>query len=106
MNQWRSPTAERLYRKHTGVAVRSAGTRRAARRTVSAKDIDWADMICVMEDSHASRLRSDYRGAMCHKPLFVLDIPDDYMLMDPALVDLLETAMGPIIQQALDKSTF
>jgi len=43
---------------------------------------------------------------MRYKPLFVLDIPDDYMFMDPALVDLLETAMGPIIQQALDKSTF
>ncbi len=97
MNKWRSPTAERIYRNHSGIAVRSAGTRSAAKRTVSAKDIDWADVVCVMEDSHKSRLRSDFRGAMRSKMLYVLDIPDDYVFMDPELVAILNATLDPII---------
>ena len=34
-NQWRSPTAEQVYRKHPLLAVRSAGTSLNARRKVS-----------------------------------------------------------------------
>ena len=48
-NQWRSPTGELVYRKTPGVTVCSAGTSPRARRTVSAKDITWADRIFVME---------------------------------------------------------
>jgi predicted protein tyrosine phosphatase len=34
-NQWRSPTAEALYRKHPSLAVRSAGTSSSARHQLS-----------------------------------------------------------------------
>jgi len=98
MNQWRSPTAERIYRKHDGIAVRSAGTRKAARKTVSATDIEWADIICVMEESHSARLRSDFRNLLGHIDVYVLDIPDDYGFMDPELVLLLQGAVDPIIE--------
>ncbi|WP_440054531.1 hypothetical protein ACSLBF_17040 [Pseudoalteromonas sp. T1lg65] len=46
-NQWRSPTAERVWRNHPGIEVRSAGTSAKAKRAVSKKDIVWADKILV-----------------------------------------------------------
>jgi len=99
-NQWRSPTAEAIYRKAPGLAVRSAGTARAARRQVKLTDIRWADLILVMEDKHASRLRAEFRQDLRHKALHVLDIPDDYGFMDPELVDLLGSVVDPLIDAA------
>ena len=47
-NQWRSPTAERVFRAYPNVQTRSAGTSPNARHTVSIRDIQWADKILVM----------------------------------------------------------
>ena len=38
-NQWRSPTAETIWRKDPNFLVRSAGTASSARHTVSDADI-------------------------------------------------------------------
>lgn len=55
-NQWRSPTAETVFRRYPNVQARSAGTSPNARHTVSIDDIAWADKIFVMEQKHKSRL--------------------------------------------------
>ncbi len=89
-NQWRSPTAEALFRKDPLFSARSAGTSRSARHTVSVKDIDWADIIFVMEEKHKSRFKADLRRVLEHKLLHVVDIPDDYHFMDPELIKILE----------------
>jgi hypothetical protein len=60
-NQWRSPTAEAIWRKHPLLAVRSAGTSPNARRKVSVADIRWADVIFVMEEKHKSRLVAEFK---------------------------------------------
>ncbi|MEO1524527.1 MAG: phosphotyrosine protein phosphatase [Planctomycetota bacterium] len=86
MNQWRSPTAEQVFRDHPGVQTRSRGTNRKARRTVTASDLDWCDVVFVMEDKHRRRLEDDFPESLENKPLHVLDIPDDYQYMDPELV--------------------
>ena len=59
-NQWRSPTAEKIYSRDDRVNARSAGTSPRARRTVNAKDIEWASTIFVMEYKHRERLKADY----------------------------------------------
>jgi len=97
MNKWRSPTAEKVFRRVETVSTRSAGTSRKARRQITIQDIRWADIICVMEYKHLSRLRGDYRGELLHKEVHVLDIPDDYQFMDPDLVELLLNSVNPII---------
>ena len=98
MNKWRSPTAEHLYRNHPGIDVRSAGTSHKARRTVSYKDMKWADIICVMETKHCNKLKADFRELMNYKELHVLDIEDNYRYMDTELIELLKYAVDPIIQ--------
>ena len=97
MNKWRSPTAEKLFQLAGNVSVRSAGTSRKARRPITVQDIKWADVICVMENKHLSRLRGDFRGELRYKEVHVLDIPDDYKFMDPDLIEVLLSSIKPII---------
>ena len=96
-NQWRSPTGEQVWRRHPGVNAHSAGTSAGARRVVSADDLAWADVVLVMEDKHKSRLLAEYRALLQHKPLHVLDIPDDYKYMDPELVELLGEPVADLL---------
>jgi predicted protein tyrosine phosphatase len=96
-NQWRSPTAERVWQGHPLLSVRSAGTSPSARRRVSASDIAWADVILVMEEKHRSRLVSEYADLLDGKAVHVLGIPDDYRYMDPELVDELTSPVAAIL---------
>lgn len=96
-NQWRSPTAEQIWRRQPGLSVRSAGTSPAARHPVSSADLAWADVIFAMEEKHKSRLLAEHRHLIAGKPIHVLDIADDYRYMDPELVTQLQTAVAAIL---------
>jgi predicted protein tyrosine phosphatase len=97
-NQWRSPTAEQIWRKHPLLSVRSAGTSPSARRTISEDDVRWADVIFVMEEKHKSRLVAEFTSLIKNKPVHVLDIPDEYKYMDPELVEQLEQSVGALLE--------
>ncbi|MCP5161220.1 MAG: phosphotyrosine protein phosphatase [Hahellaceae bacterium] len=101
-NQWRSPTAEQIWRKRAGYHSRSAGTSPNARKTVSSADIRWADYIFVMEKKHKNRLQAEFTRLLDHKPLYVLDIPDEYKYMDPDLVAELECKVSGILSDELN----
>jgi len=92
-NQWRSPTAEKIYSRDPRVNVRSAGTSPRAKRTVNAKDLQWADLIFVMEYKHKDRLKAEYNRVLQYKKIIVLDISDDYLYMDEELVEVLEESI-------------
>lgn len=96
-NQWRSPTAEAIFRNRADLNVRSAGTRATARRTVNAGDIRWADHILVMEYEHKDRLKDKFAQELARKKIHVLDIPDDFQFMDPDLVTLIELRVGMVL---------
>lgn len=96
-NQWRSPTAEAIFRKDNRLSVRSAGTGQGARRKISAKDIIWADIILVMEEKHKARIQADFRQSIMRTQIYVLDIPDIYQFMDAELIDVLKEACEPLI---------
>jgi predicted protein tyrosine phosphatase len=96
-NQWRSPTAEQIWRRHPQLLVRSGGTSPRARHTVSADDIRWADVILVMEEKHQSRLAANFGALLLHKRIHVLDIPDEYRYMDAELIEILQQSVGSIL---------
>ena len=96
-NQWRSPTAEHIFRRHPLMSVRSAGTSPNARHKVSADDIRWANVIFVIEEKHKSRLVADFSRWLDGKTIHVLDIPDEYKYMDPELVEQLEQSVNAIL---------
>ena len=98
-NQWRSPTAESLWRREPGFEARSAGTSPRARKTVGAADIRWADMIFVMEQKHKNRLKAEFDRLLEYKPLHVLNIPDEYQYMQPELIEELEAMVWPLLDE-------
>lgn len=86
-NKFRSLTAEKLFEGVPGYQVRSAGTQPDARIVVTEGHLGWADLIFVMEKSHLNRLRRKYPEALQGKRVITLQIPDDYVFMQPELVD-------------------
>jgi predicted protein tyrosine phosphatase len=93
-NQWRSPTAESLFKQHSRYEARSAGTENGARIKITAGHIGWADMIFCMEKKHADRLRERFPEELAGKPVITLRIPDNYRFMDPELIELLRTELS------------
>ena len=96
-NQWRSPTAEQMFKKHPVIVARSAGTSPKARHRISIDDVRWADAIMVMEDKHRDRIVAEFARLVEHTPIHVLDIPDEYAFMAPELVEVLEQTVEPLL---------
>ena len=103
-NQWRSPTAEAIYRDDERVSARSRGTTQAAVQPIRSSDIVWADVILVMENKHRQRILAQFPAEMKFKPMHVLDIPDDYRFMDAELIEWLKSATEPIINEILKQT--
>ena len=92
-NRLRSPTAEAVFAGWGDVETDSAGLDHDAVVQLSPEQVDWADIIFVMERSHRRRLNQKFRRWLDGKRVICLDIPDQYRLMQPELVErLLETA--------------
>ncbi|MEM0967193.1 MAG: phosphotyrosine protein phosphatase [Verrucomicrobiota bacterium] len=89
-NKLRSPTAENIFSERRGVEVDSAGLNNDAEVPLSPEQIEWADLILVMENTHRNRLNRKFRKHLAGKRIAVLGIPDDYDYMDPDLIKLLE----------------
>jgi predicted protein tyrosine phosphatase len=96
-NRWRSPTAEKLFDGRDGMQARSAGTEAGARIKVTAGHIGWADFIFVMEKKHLRRLREKYEAELTGKRVICLNIPDEYQLMQPELIQRLQAAVEPYL---------
>lgn len=93
-NKWRSPTAETIYSNHPHLDVRSAGISRSARRQIHSKDVNWAEIIFVMENKHKRYIHEHFQNQMGKKKIIVLDIPDDYQYMDIELISWLQDSVN------------
>ncbi|RQT38501.1 low molecular weight protein tyrosine phosphatase family protein [Burkholderia contaminans] len=97
-NRLRSPTAEAVFAAWPGVETDSAGLAPDADTRVSAEQLDWADVVFVMERAHQARLAAQFGARLRHKKVVCLDIPDRYAYMQPELVTLLERKAGPLLR--------
>jgi predicted protein tyrosine phosphatase len=89
-NKLRSPTAEAVFSDYPGIEVHSAGLNNDAVVPLSDEQLEWADVIIVMEKAHRTRLNRKFQHALGGKRIAVLGIPDDYAFMDQDLIDLLK----------------
>ncbi len=96
-NRWRSPTAEAVFAEYPGVEVASAGLDRNAEMPLDREMVQWADLIFVMEKSHRRKLASRFQADLNHKRVVCLEILDRYQYMEPALVELLERKVLPLL---------
>ena len=97
-NRLRSPTAEHVFADWPNIETDSAGLDAKADIVLSSEQLRWADIIFVMEKTHRSKLSKKYRKHLNGQKVIVLGIPDDYEYLDPALVQLLKTKVGPFLR--------
>jgi predicted protein tyrosine phosphatase len=88
-NRLRSPTAQLVFADWPGVETDSAGLAPDAETVLTSEQIEWADIILVMEKSHRARLTQRFKAQLSGKKVACLDIPDDYEFMQPELIALL-----------------
>ncbi len=88
-NKKRSRTAEYIFKNDPRFAIRSVGLSPNSIRKISEADLNWADLVLVMESDHRSKVRDIYRHVMLPH-IQVLEIPDDYEFMDEELIDILK----------------
>lgn len=100
-NQWRSPTAEAIYRDDPRLEVRSGGVSPSSRQRVSAKQIQWADLVLVMEPKHGARLRERLDHIDEWPAVHCLEIADDYVFMDEVLIALLRERVETVLARYL-----
>jgi predicted protein tyrosine phosphatase len=97
-NRLRSPTAEQVFGAWPELEVDSAGLADDAETLLSAEQLDWAELIVVMEAAHRRRLQARHRRRLRGKKVVCLDIPDHYAFMQPELVALLLKKAGPLLR--------
>jgi len=98
-NRLRSPTAEQVFAGWPGVDTDSAGVGADADVPLSPEQLDWAEIVFVMEKVHRSRLSKQFRRHLNGKRIVCLDIPDNYAYMQPELVQLLGKKVAPFLRR-------
>jgi predicted protein tyrosine phosphatase len=88
-NKLRSPTAEAVFADFPGIEVDSAGLNQDAVVPLSPEQVEWADIIFVMETCHKTKLNQKFKRYLNGQRVIVLGIPDNYQYMDPALKEIL-----------------
>ena len=94
-NQLRSPTAEQIFAEDDQVETDSAGVSNDADIVVSAEQIEWADIIFVMENTHRRKLTQKHPRHLHNKRIICLNIPDHYGYMQAELIELLKDKVTP-----------
>lgn len=96
-NKLRSPTAEAVFTGMSGIDVDSAGLNNDAIVPLTPEQVEWADVIFVMEKEHRNKLTRKFKRHLHRQRIIVLGIPDDFAYMEPALVALLKTKVTPLL---------
>ena len=89
-NENRSKTAEELFK--TRFKTRSAGL--FNENPVTSKELNWADIIMVMDDFQRSEIAKRFPKDYIKKRILSLNIPDSYYYKQPELVDVLKSRMN------------
>jgi predicted protein tyrosine phosphatase len=95
----RGPTAAQVATQWEGVQSDSAGLSNDADDLLSTEQLEWADIVFVMEPRQKIRLNSKYASVMRGKQVITLDIQDLYSFMQPELIEILNKKLKPYLDQ-------
>ena len=96
-NKLRSPTAESVF-GGPDIETDSAGLAPDADCVLSVEQVEWADLIFVMEKQHRVKLKQRFAASLQGKKVVCLDVPDRYQFMQPELVTLLQQKVGQYLR--------
>jgi len=97
-NKRRSPTAEKIYKGDRRIVARSAGTADTSKHRITAGDLAWADLVLVMQRKYAARIKVTFKDIDPLPPMASLDIGDDYIFMDPGLINALRSSVEEAVE--------
>jgi predicted protein tyrosine phosphatase len=98
-NLSRSPTAEKMYKDHSDLQVKSAGTESSAGTELTAEHISWSDLVFVMERKHEQTMLERFPFESGQKQVIILDIPHEYKFMDADLIEKIKTRVSEYIDK-------
>ncbi len=79
--------------------ARSAGTANSARIKVTAKLLNWAHVVFVMEKKHKQQLQQRFPEIYSQKQIIVLHIPDEFQFMDEELIQMISNSVEPFLPE-------
>ncbi len=88
-NKRRSRTAEYIFKNDMRFNIRSVGLSKKSERQIKVNDIEWSDIIYVMEDEQKARIKDNYK-TLNIPVIEVLDIEDIYNYLDEELITTLQ----------------
>lgn len=89
--------AEKLFRNK--YETKSAGLYN--KNPVSKRQIEWADLIIVMEDGQRSEIAKRFPSLYMQKRILSLGIPDVYSYRDLELINILGRKMIEVVEPIL-----
>ena len=92
-NKKRSRTAEYIFKNDNHFNIRSAGLSPKSDRKISENDLNWADLIFVMDTGQRAKILGLYRH-MDLPEIEILNIADDYEFMEEELVEMLRNRIN------------
>ncbi len=95
----RSPTAAGIASDWPGITSDFAGLSADADERLSTEQLDWADVICVMEARQARHLQQAFGLHLRGKRVVILGIPDRFACNDPDLIALLTPKLRVVLRQ-------
>ncbi len=96
-NKKRSRTAEYIFKNDSRFNIRSVGLSPKSNRKISEKDLDWADLIFVMETGQRAKIWGLYRH-MELPQIEILNIEDDYEFLNEELIELLSDRINDTLR--------
>lgn len=100
-NKKRSRTAEHIFKNDNRFSIRSVGVSPKSKRKISENDLNWADLVLVMETEHRSKIWKLYSHLEL-PTIEILDIPDEYEFMDEELIELLTDKINDKLKNGFD----
>ena len=92
-NKKRSRTAEFIFKNDSRFNIRSVGVSPNSIRKITENDLNWSDLVLVMENEHKSKIKELFRKINNIK-IEVLNIEDEFEFMDEELVIILTEAIN------------
>lgn len=96
-NKKRSMTVEHIFKNDNRFKIRSAGLSPKSDRKISENDLNWADLVFVMETGQRAKIWGLYRHLELPK-IEILNIADDFEFMNEELVEMLTDRINNILK--------
>ena len=101
VNRMRSATAQKIFGSDPRFKVDSAGTDRTADTVLEQEQLEWADIVIVMEKYHDNFIRDKFPEWYNINKIICLHIRDNYDFMQPELVTILKNKMEDVFKRGL-----